>query len=309
MRLIPGTSLDHADSVLRQAESKWGDARNSRAMYRAYLDAVAETHHALKKVFVEPDIGSEMRSAAYWALLSIGTTERTVYTADPDIAANMSRVTQMQNIACASEIEHQVSALQHARSELESLKKLAARPGLPVVYDTNMLNHWKQPGDIRWREVFKANGEDVPLARLVVPLRVIDELDGQKYGGGDLGKRSTAAIRYLERTLKGSRRGEPVTVRPEATLEVWTDAADRSEDADLSILRCAADVANLHSHGDVRVLTGDLGMRLRAQQMDLEVLQLPEEYRKPHQGSSSPCQPQQGAVAPPPTSRNQPTPP
>jgi hypothetical protein len=43
--------------------------------------------------------------------------------------------------------------------------------------------------------------------------------------------------------------------------------------------------ANLHNQTDVRVLTGDFGMRLRVQQMDLKVLQLPADYRKPQPGS------------------------
>lgn len=284
MRLIPGTSLDHADAVLRQAQITWGNARGAQNLYRAYTDAVASTHLTLSGVFVTPDVGGAMRSAAYWSLLSMGETGEIGFTTDPHVATNRRQLLRVQNQACSAEIEHQVQALDQARGELENLKKLAARPGLPVVYDTNMLNHWKQPGDVRWREVFKANGEEVPLTRLVIPLRVIDELDRQKYGSGDLAKRAATALRYLERTLDQGRPGEPVAVRPGATLEVWIDAEDRSGDADLSILRCAADVANLHNQGEVRILTGDFGMRLRAQQMGLRVLRLPDEYRKPQQG-------------------------
>jgi hypothetical protein len=44
-----------------------------------------------------------------------------------------------------------------------------------------MLSHWRQPGDVLWRDVFKAQGD--LLTRLVIPLRVIDELDRHKYGG------------------------------------------------------------------------------------------------------------------------------
>lgn len=143
-----------------------------------------------------------------------------------------------------------------------------------------MLNHWRQPCDILWREVFKAEGENIPLARLIIPLRVIDELDRQKYGQGDLARKAATVIRYLERVLKDSQPGQPVQLRREATLEVWVDADDRGGDADLSILRCAVDLDNLHRDISVRVLTDDVGMRLRAQQMGLRVLRLPENYRK-----------------------------
>jgi rRNA maturation endonuclease Nob1 len=65
-----------------------------------------------------------------------------------------------------------------------------------------------------------------------------------------------------------------------ATLEVWVDSDDRSDDADLSILRCAADLDNLHRATGARVLTDDFGMRLRAGQMGLKIMRLDEEYRK-----------------------------
>jgi predicted ribonuclease YlaK len=109
---------------------------------------------------------------------------------------------------------------------------------------------------------------------------VIDELDQQKYGQGDLAKKAATAIRYLERVLRASKPGQPVELRPDVTLEAWVDTDDRSGDADLLILRCAADLDNLHRDTGARVLTDDFGMRLRAQQMGLKVLRLPEDHRK-----------------------------
>jgi hypothetical protein len=61
---------------------------------------------------------------------------------------------------------------------------------------------------------------------------------------------------------------------------VWVDTDDRGGDADLSILRCAADLENLHPATGARVLTDDIGMRLRAQQLGLQVVRLPEDHRK-----------------------------
>ncbi|MFC8125968.1 PIN domain-containing protein [Streptomyces sp. NPDC057302] len=170
--------------------------------------------------------------------------------------------------------------MQQARTELNALKDLAARPGLPVVYDTNMLNHWRQPSDVLWREVLRGQGENTPQTRLVVPLCVVDELDRQKYGQGELAKRAATAIRFLESTVQNSRPGQPVSLRQGVTLEIWVDTDDRRGDTDLSILRCAADLANLHPDTGARVLTDDIGMRLRAQQMDLRAVRLPGDHRK-----------------------------
>jgi predicted ribonuclease YlaK len=66
-----------------------------------------------------------------------------------------------------------------------------------------------------------------------VPLRVVDELDKQKYGRGFLAESATKALRFLQQTLAG-RGGESVSIRPgrAATLEVWTQTEDRGPDAD-----------------------------------------------------------------------------
>ncbi|WP_338907664.1 PIN domain-containing protein [Streptomyces nigra] len=281
MRLNPGITLAHADDVLRRAETTWSNARGAQDYFRAYTDAVHETYRILKQAFATPDLAASMHSAAYWNLLPIGGTRADIgFTSDPGVAANMRRALRAENQALITEIENQVMALEQARNDLEALQRLASRSGLPVVYDTNMLNHWSQPGDIRWRDVLKAQGETDPLTRLVVPLRVIDELDKQKYGQGELAKRATTAIRYLERVLQGSQPGDAVQLRQGTTIEVWVDTDDRGSDADLAILRCAADLDNLHPSTGSRVLTDDFGMRLRAQQVGLKVVSLPQSHKK-----------------------------
>jgi hypothetical protein len=281
MRLAPGISLDRADAALHKAETTWSNARAANDLFRAYSDAVHETYPTLAQVFVAPDLGDGLRSTAYWNLLPIGGARAGLgFFTDHAVAANVMRAQRAENQALSTEIDNQLKALERARTELESLKKLAARPGLPVVYDTNMLNHWRQPGDILWSDVLKPQGEDTRLIRLVIPLRVIDELDGQKYGQGELAKRAATAIRYLERIFKDSQPGQMVQLRPESTLEVWVDTDDRGSDPDLSILRCAADLDNLHRETGTRVLTDDFGMRLRAQQVGLKVVRLPQDHRK-----------------------------
>jgi hypothetical protein len=283
MRLKPGITLEHAEDVLRSAETTWGNARGAKDYYREYTDAVHDTYPILKQAFAAPDLAAGLRSTAYWNLLPMADLNPdAVLTPDPDVARAIQRTLRAQNHALSTEIENQVKALEQARAELEELKKLVARPGLPVVYDTNMLNHWQQPGDILWREVFKEQGDDVPATRLVIPLRVLDELDRQKYGpsDSDLARKAATAIRYLERTLNGGKAGGPVELRPGVTLEAWIDTEDRGGDADLSILRCAADLNNLHPATGARVLTDDFGMRLRARQMGLKTVRLPERHRK-----------------------------
>lgn len=286
MRLNPGYTLDYATTVLTDALRRFTNARGGRDRFLAYTDAVHDSHATLKSVFAQPDLGGGLQTAAYWNLVQMGGPPPddgpiAVYTSND---AAQLRAVRIPNLALSTELEHQIKALERAETDLKALVKLAARPGLPVVYDTHMLNHWQQPGGVLWRQVFKDLGEDVPLTRLVVPLAVIDELDRQKYGpkDDDLPKRAAAAIRYLERTLTGARPGEPVQLREGVTLEVWVDTDERGIDTDLAILRCAADLETLHPGAGTRILTGDLGMRLRAQDRDFKFLRLPKEYRKPN---------------------------
>lgn len=285
VRFSQGTTVAHADAVLSDAEMTWKNAQGggNAGFAGAYADAVSRTYQQLKEVFVAPDLASGIRSAAYWHLLPIIRDSLTTrYTADPDVARGWANSRRPLNDALSAEIDVQAKALTLARAELDALKAVAARPGLPIVYDTNMLIHWNRPCDIGWKDVLRASQEPVTQARLVVPLRVVDELDRQKYGDGSLADRAGKALRYVQAALKDHPPGHPVPIRDgdATTLEVWVDAEDRGGDADLEILRAAASLDMLCPATGARVLTGDLGMQLRAQMMDLKVLHLPDTYRK-----------------------------
>jgi hypothetical protein len=291
MRLNPGITLERADDVLRNADATWTNARSGTfGLYRAYTEAVHDTYPQLRQVFAAPDLAAGMRSATYWNLLTVGDPRQSAgVTTDPDVARAWQGALRAMNNTFSTEIDRQVQALAQARAELDGLKKLAARAGLPIVYDTNMLLHWRRPSEIAWREVLTGRSEALTLARLVVPLRVVDELDRQKYGEGRLADRAAKALRYLYEALKDGDPGQPTPIRDDASLEIWVDTDERGGDADLAILRCAADLTTLHPSVGARVLTGDFGMRLRAQHMDLKVLHLPESYRKLTKSAAEPA--------------------
>lgn len=282
MRLNPGITLAQADETLRAVEMAWQNARGgTHGYYRAYTAAVHGTYPQLKRVFAAPDLAARLHSTAYWNLLTMGDPRQGAgLITDPDVAQSHQNALLAINNAFSAEIDNQVAALALARLELTKLAALATRPGLPIVYDTNMLIAWQQPTMIKWQEVLRRQGETLRQARLVVPLRVVDELDRQKYGDGKLAQRAGVALRYLQRTLAEGQSGEATQIRDDASLEIWLDTDDRGGDADLAILRCASDLAGLYPDSGARVLTGDLGMQLRAQQMDLKVLHLSDNHRK-----------------------------
>jgi hypothetical protein len=76
-----------------------------------------------------------------------------------------------------SERARQVSALEALRDDLKRrLERARAAPGAITLLDTNVLLHHQLPDSVAWREVV---GQE--SVRLVIPLRVIEELDAKKY--------------------------------------------------------------------------------------------------------------------------------
>jgi PIN domain len=76
-----------------------------------------------------------------------------------------------------SEIARQVRSLEALRDDLElRLGRARAAPGAIAILDTNVLLHHQLPDSVAWREVI---GQE--SVRLVIPLRVIEELDEKKY--------------------------------------------------------------------------------------------------------------------------------
>ncbi|GAA3371238.1 hypothetical protein GCM10020367_21090 [Streptomyces sannanensis] len=267
MRLKPGVTLDRAEDELRKAVMAFENAQSSQpyeTLWDGYLRAFDQVLRGLEQTFADPDLAGGLMSPAFWNLFQVG-----------GIGPAANRIV-------LGEVEAQLRVLREAEQDLAELKALAERPGVPVVVDTNVLLRWDQPDHINWRTILKDDGANDPQTRLVVPLVVLDELDRQKYGDGVLARRAATAIRYLDKALANGNAGATVRVKDGVTLEVGGLAMRRStKDVDMQILLCAADLDQLNPHAGTRVLTGDIGMRLRAAQMGLRTFQLPENHRKP----------------------------
>jgi rRNA-processing protein FCF1 len=174
-----------------------------------------------------------------------------------------------------AEVDTLARDMQDAQDYLEGhLRRMRAAPGFPVVVDSNVLLQCQRLDNVNWRtELF---GE----ARVMVPLRVIEEIDGKKYGDS---KRLRSIARELlpwVDSLFPSGDPGPVLLRDDATIELILAerARYRPDDADEEILEVAHDV--LRFAGAVKLLTADTGMRIRARSEGLDVLFVPTEWRR-----------------------------
>ncbi|MET8704674.1 PIN domain-containing protein [Kitasatospora sp. NPDC004723] len=281
MRLHAPFTIRHAEHGLEAALDLLDGLRDllTRQQHRParepYLSIIS---HAVEKLlpFAAPDFTATLHTATFWNLLQATGTPRQPI---------LHRIV-------LHELNIQIPTLIRAREELEALKAYATRPGLPVVYDTNMLNHYNRPDTIDWRTVVRrAIGQRVTAVRLIVPQEVIGELDRQKYGEGDLARRATSAIRYLDTALLTAPPGQPAQIRENVTLEtrLAPPGPAHNTDTDWQILMCADELHHLNPTAGVHVLTNDRNMRLRAGQLQLPTLTLGNEFRKDQKACTGAC--------------------
>ena len=161
--------------------------------------------------------------------------------------------------------------------ELKGMRtRLAKSPGRPAVVDTNFMVHCLRPDQIKWKSVI----DDV--VRLVIPIRVIEELDAMKTDNKErLRKNSRKILSWLEFLFTGST-GGPVLMRSDekTTIEILLSERPRyrPSDPDEEVLDVCHDFQRFV--GNPLLVTADYGMRLRARSEGIDVLFMPQKYFK-----------------------------
>jgi len=184
------------------------------------------------------------------------------------------------------EADLQAGWLDELADRLKQLSdRLAAAPGQLTVLDTHVLLHFQPPDQVDWPAVV-----GTPTVRLVLPLRVIEELDEKKYTARDnLADRARRLLSGLRNQLAPTS-GGPTPLRAGVTIEVPVDDGPRRRtlDADQEILDTCRE---LQFGGEAVVLvTDDAGMTLRGTAQGLRIVAMPEQYlrRKPQPQTDEP---------------------
>lgn len=266
-RLRDGTQLADAERRLRETAAQGRDVAGGSAgqslhiHQNNFLSWVGTAESQLRNIFIDPTTWEHLYGERHWHIR--------------DLTEGSPRWMELIN----HEAGLQAAWLDELAVQLKRLAdRLDAAPGQMTVLDTHVLLHFQPPVQVDWPAVI-----GTLLVRLVLPLRVIEELDEKKYTArDDLADRARRLLSQL-RTQLASRAGAPVLLREGVTIEVPVDDEPRRRnlDADEEILEYCRE---LQAVGKPPILaTDDTGMTLRAQASGLRVVAMSEDYlrRKP----------------------------
>jgi hypothetical protein len=168
-----------------------------------------------------------------------------------------------------AERDFQVTALE-ALAEGLAIRLRRAQGGTSTVLDTNTLLHYQRPDNIPWTDVLAQKH-----VRLVVPLRVVEELDAKKYERNrSLAQRARDVLPWLERTILQA----GGTLRQhDDEVPVDSPRRTRLDDADLEELDECHELRDFGGQG-VTLITGDAALRLRADAAGIMSSQLDDIY-------------------------------
>jgi hypothetical protein len=263
LHLKRGTRLADGAARLRdcaiQANNISGTSAGQQPRLHAtsYFNWVTATEGQVRNLFSDPDLAGHLRSTSYWAIRNPAFQD--------------FRAIELIN----TEVTEQAEWLKGLADQLGELEqRLKAAPGVITVLDTNVLLHYQAPDQVDWPKVV-----GVDQVRLVLPLRVIEELDDKKYARrqDNVPDRARRLLSQLWAKL-GPKAVGPVELRENVTIEVPIETGPRSRplDADTEILDTCEEISNVGQ--EVVLVTGDNGLGLRALHLGLRVVRMPDDY-------------------------------
>ena len=266
-RLREGTFPLNAEGRLRDVATQGrniagGSAGQPIAIHQnSYLAWVGIAESQLRNIFIDPTTWEHLYGERHWQIYGLNE--------------DSPRAIELIN----KELNLQADWLDGLADSLKKLAdRLTAAPGQITVLDTNVLLHFMPPEQVDWTQVV-----DVSQVRLVLPLRVVEELDKMKYTArDDLADRTRRLLGQLRAQLAATA-GGPTELRSNVTIEVPVDDEPRRRtlDADQEILDTCRELQS--GGGSVVLVTDDAGMTLRAAAQATAVIAMPETYlrRKP----------------------------
>ncbi|MGH3902479.1 MAG: PIN domain-containing protein [Pseudonocardiaceae bacterium] len=256
LELRAGATGERAIETLRQAAMDAGHlgsaapGRTGAQVLDRYLSWAEDAERMLGNVLDPETVTDVIHTPRYWSLrTATGETPRLT----PLVLAEAA------------------DALRRERDRWRS------HAAILVVPDTNMFLQQDAPFEqIDWPVAIDSRID----VRIVLPLVVVHELDRLKrQGNNTTSKLARSALRWLAANLPTDPNGRSAKLsagHPETTVEVYVqDGPTRPEDADGLIIRFAKQLGTV-AEMQTKLVTHDLGMRLRARALGVEAVQLPD---------------------------------
>jgi rRNA-processing protein FCF1 len=273
MHLRRGVTFEQAIGALAQriSDSQQASASNAsgaEVKRQTYLNWVNTTQAHLRTVFSDTELEDTLLARGYWHICEMSSQS----------------AEKLLNRLIGEELVFQVGhpgisgdpggRLGEAIIRLRALTGLAAWPGHICVLDTNALLHYTRFDQLPWSERLRQE-----LVRLVVPLVVVDELDGKKYARREeFQQRARELLTLIDGYVTASPPAGYSTIRDGLTFEVLPDKPGhsrlRSNDQEI-LERC--EFLHQVTGRPVTLITGDSGMRINAQARDINVFKLAAE--------------------------------
>lgn len=221
-----------------------------------YLQWVNAAEGQLRNHFVDSRVWTALHSEYFWRIR--------------ELRDDSPRPAEL----IADEARRQAERLDQLADELEQLSAWAtSTPGVLAVLDTHVLLHFQPPEQVDWKRVVGADA-----VRLVLPLRVVEELDEKKYmARRGLADRARRLLTQL-RTQAAESDGGPIAVREGVVLDFYVDQEPRRRtlDADQEVLDTCMTIASTGS--TMGLVTDDAGMELRARACRIQCFRMPLKY-------------------------------
>lgn len=265
------------------------------SLFRLELKSQVDPFHAAEVLnkrigdanAISPSIGLEALQNAYlnWAdacevQLHFLTSDLEALTMFDTARARMIRELSATTVRpwplIEGEVKLQVSILERMLADLtKRITRSGGAAGHTAVPDTNILLHYKPLPELPWQAL--TGSADV---RVVLPLRVIEELDQKKYAPRkDLARRARRLLPQVRSWVGPA--GASREIAPGVSLEVMVDTGPRrrSVDADEEILTACQELTQFGA-SPLALLTADTSLQLRAQAEQVAVIALGDEYRR-----------------------------
>lgn len=264
---LPGRTAEELSKNLEYVRNTLVNTRRGRAAERvaAFLAWAADAARMLRYLLAPTDVEALIFTPGYSRVLTV-----------PAIAPE-----KVLNDLVTTETDDRLAVLDAALTSLDSYRKRWAGAGQLVIFDTNVYLHQPDHVTLETLDIPGLLGVDSEPIRLLIPIVVVDELDGLKQHDKS---RSTArrTLAYLDSHLADGLTGRireagpsAHTFRGDVTAEIVFDPPghQRLTITDDEIIDRAMAIQALAGR-PVRMVTFDLGMAMRARGRGLIVQKL-----------------------------------